>query len=204
VAKPSAFRALIAVLKKRWRIDYPFICPLKESRGTLPKASSFYVGVARPSGLHVFLHFQHSNKAWEVGQFTINVILTQDDNNPEHREPRGQWGTQLEGSHRIGFFLGRKDKWWHLRDDAPAIVTQEWRPTSYADLEVVLREAVDDVSRDVLAALRMLGIAGPQTVGDMLHGRVGRINSGGKECLSEDCGEKFTDYLEQKKAEGRL
>ncbi len=48
------------------------------------------------------------------------------------------------------------------------------------------------------------GANGAQTLGDLLRGRVGRINSGGKERLSEDCGKKFTDYLEQKKAEGRL
>ncbi|HLN33145.1 MAG TPA: hypothetical protein VK395_35775 [Gemmataceae bacterium] len=44
----------------------------------------------------------------------------------------------------------------------------------------------------------------PQTLGELLEGKVGRINSGGKERFSENCAEKFTDYLEQKRTEGRL
>ena len=39
----------------------------------------------------------------------------------------------------------------------------------------------------------------PKTLADLFAGRVGRIQSGGKERLSEDCGAAFTDYLEEKK-----
>jgi len=46
--------------------------------------------------------------------------------------------------------------------------------------------------------------SGQQTMADLFAGRTGRIRSGGKEELSESCGEKFTDYLEEKRAEGRL
>ena len=42
-----------------------------------------------------------------------------------------------------------------------------------------------------------------KTLAEKLVGRVGRINSGETD-LSENCGEKFTDYLEAKKREGRL
>ena len=42
-----------------------------------------------------------------------------------------------------------------------------------------------------------------QTLADKLVGRVGRIHSG-QGNLSETCGEKFTDYLEAKRREGRL
>ena len=38
-----------------------------------------------------------------------------------------------------------------------------------------------------------------RTLADLFAGRVGRIRSGGKERLSEGCGEKFTDYLEDKR-----
>ena len=38
-----------------------------------------------------------------------------------------------------------------------------------------------------------------QTLADLFAGRVGRVRSGGKERLSEECGAAFTDYLEEKK-----
>ncbi len=46
--------------------------------------------------------------------------------------------------------------------------------------------------------------ATPKTLADMFAGRVGRIKSGGKENLSEDCGKKFADCLEEKRSAGRL
>ncbi len=45
---------------------------------------------------------------------------------------------------------------------------------------------------------------GPKTLADLFAGRVGRIQSGAKERLSEACGEKFTDYLEAKRRAGHL
>lgn len=39
----------------------------------------------------------------------------------------------------------------------------------------------------------------PKTLADLFAGRVGRIQSGGKERLSEECGSTFTDHLEEKK-----
>jgi len=47
-------------------------------------------------------------------------------------------------------------------------------------------------------------IDGPRTLADLFVGRVGRIRSGGKEHLSEECGTKFTDYLEEKRKAGHL
>ncbi len=44
----------------------------------------------------------------------------------------------------------------------------------------------------------------PKTLADLFAGRVGRIQSGGKERLSEECDEKLTDYLEEKRSAGRL
>ena len=45
---------------------------------------------------------------------------------------------------------------------------------------------------------------GAKSLADLLAGHIGRIHSGGRETLSENCGERFTDYLEQKRREGRL
>ncbi len=45
---------------------------------------------------------------------------------------------------------------------------------------------------------------GPRTLADLFVGRVGRIRSGGTERLSEECGAKFTDYVEAKRRGGCL
>lgn len=44
----------------------------------------------------------------------------------------------------------------------------------------------------------------PRTLADLFAGRVGHIQSGGKGRLSEECGAKFTDYLEEKRKAGHL
>jgi hypothetical protein len=44
----------------------------------------------------------------------------------------------------------------------------------------------------------------PKTLADLFAGRVGRMRSGGKETLSENCGEKYAAHLEQKRREGHL
>jgi len=44
----------------------------------------------------------------------------------------------------------------------------------------------------------------PRTLADLFSGRVGRIRSDGKERLSEECGRKLTDHLEEKRRAGHL
>ena len=43
-----------------------------------------------------------------------------------------------------------------------------------------------------------------KSLADLFAGRIGRIGSGGKEALSRNAGQKFTDYLEEKRREGTL
>jgi len=165
ISKRSAFRAFIAALKKQWRLTFPFVHRLTEPTGGLPMASTFYAGAAKPSGWHVFLWFQHSDKPWRVGQFTINVILSADQCSPlRGRDPptEGLAAQSGEGSYRIGHVLIGKDKWWYLKDYPPDPLAPrlkaEWRPTTYADFDRLIREAVADVSRDVEAVFRILGL----------------------------------------------
>ena len=44
----------------------------------------------------------------------------------------------------------------------------------------------------------------PRTLADMFEGYIGLIHSDGQDRLSEDTGEKFTDYLEAKRRAGHL
>jgi len=52
--------------------------------------------------------------------------------------------------------------------------------------------------------LRVEPATGPATLADLFAGRVGHIRSDGRQRLSEECGEKFTDYLEEKRRAGHL
>lgn len=45
---------------------------------------------------------------------------------------------------------------------------------------------------------------GTENLADLFAGRIGRVRSGGAERLSEDCGEKFADYVIEKRNAGRL
>jgi Domain of unknown function (DUF4304) len=163
MATRSVYRDFISAIKKHWRSESPSICPIKESFGPImPKASTFHAGMSKPSGMHVFFNFQHSSKSWEVGQFTINVILSRGEGPPEGSfgpfPPEGS-DPFREGSYRIGLLVGQKDKWWHLKDDPAPILTQAWRPSSYDDQPTVISEAVVSVDREIRAVLRRFGMA---------------------------------------------
>ena len=155
--KKSLFREFIASLRKRWKAEHPSIRPLAEARGRLPKASTFYAGVINGSDKHVYLNFQHSSKSWEVGRFTINIVLSSDELNPDLYF-QGEWtGSDFkDGSYRIGHLIGEKDKWWHLKQDDDSVLTEAWRPTSYEKSASVISEAIDNVTSDVLRTLTLL------------------------------------------------
>ena len=68
---------------------------------------------------------------------------------------------------------------------------------------------IDWIAVHLLEARRKKEIEGERmshdrTLADLFTGRVGRIRSGGKERLSEECGAKFTDYLVEKRRSGHL
>src|ERR1700739_4665476 len=128
MAEKSIFREFITTLRKQWKKERASIRPLAEPRGKLPKASTFYAGVNRFSGQHVYLYFQHSCKSWEVGRFTINVVLSMDEQNPEMSRPDRPASHFGDSYHRIGHLVGTKDKWWHLRQDDDPIITEAHSP----------------------------------------------------------------------------
>jgi hypothetical protein len=43
-----------------------------------------------------------------------------------------------------------------------------------------------------------------KSLADLLEGHIGTINSGGNEALSQNTGDRFTEYVVQKRREGRL
>ncbi len=162
MAEKSVFRGFMAALKKRWKAEVPSIRPISETLGQLPKASTFYAGASSRSGQHVYLYFQHSNKAWQVGQFTINVVLAVDASKPMMVIGDRSGDNFRDGYYRIGHLVGKKDKWWHLKPDDDPITGHGWRPSSYDNPDVVFSEAIADVTRDVLSAMQLLGVTEDQ------------------------------------------
>lgn len=108
--KRSVFRDFISALRKHWRTELPEVRPVKVLLGPMmPKARTFYAGFAPALGMHVFVNFQHSPMAWQVGQLTINMILSRSPGAPE------SWGSGFppddgvsfaEGNFRISGLLG--------------------------------------------------------------------------------------------------
>jgi hypothetical protein len=110
MAKRSVFRDFVTAIRKHWQTELPDVRPITDTLGPqLPKASSFYAGVAQPANLHVFVNFQHSPKAWEVGCFTVNFLLVTDPERvreilaPRYKSVDGV--RYREGSYRIGDLL---------------------------------------------------------------------------------------------------
>jgi hypothetical protein len=178
MAKSSTFRRFVTALKRHWKVVLPDVKPLKEGCGHLPKASSFDAGIIPAFGQRVYLEFQTTWK--EAGYFTINFIVADPGREVSGITQFADWkaGQRLEhGGHRISHFLGdrRHDKWWHLRDverggwgDNLADETElrlrlslregNWTAASYAEEEKVIEGAVADVTRDVKAALIVIGV----------------------------------------------
>ena len=106
MGKPSIYQQFMTGLKRHWRTALPDVKPLTEKRGHLSKASSFFAGMSPLAPYFVYLHFKtHSNIG---GRFTINVILSKDEENPVIWADLG--GTAVIGkftkdANRIGRFL---------------------------------------------------------------------------------------------------
>ena len=162
MAKQSVFRDFIAALKHHWRSELPGVTGIAHASGSaMPKASTFYLGFARQLELHVFANFQHSNKSWEVGSFTINIILAKDRVAPTDcglKFPPDDGVSFVEGCYRVGSLLHGKDKWWQLKATRNLASRDAWRASSYSNPERVLTEAVIDVTQDVLAVVSLFKI----------------------------------------------
>ncbi len=164
------FAALIAALKKQWELTFPSVHALARPAGRLPcpVESTFDAGTATPSGWQVFLWFQPADQSAKVDDFTLNVILCANPDAPPTKTdpPKEEFARQSsEGVYRIGPLVDGKDKWWHLQADDPTRLVPrliaDWRPTTFADFDVVLRETVADVTRHVAEVLRQLKIIEP-------------------------------------------
>jgi hypothetical protein len=165
MAKPSMFRDFMKALRKAWKSLLPTVKPVDDSNcGAMPKSSSFYAGVAPPSGLHVFVKFDPSPKSWQVGQFKVAFILSK-----RLREPK-LWALPsapddpalfTEGCYYLIHKKVRKHwcgKIWHLENNEASVLEAPWFASSYADPDVVISEAIADVTQELQEALKRIGL----------------------------------------------
>ena len=108
------------------------------------------MGISTAFQKHVVVTFQASLKPWRVGEFTINVHISNDfelfNLDPFARERFAQFDV---GFYRLSSMSDR-DKWWCLEPvTSESQFDEYWRPSSYDDDSLVVQEALADVRSDL-------------------------------------------------------
>ena len=157
----SVFQTFISEFARHLKTAYPFAQRLDKSFDVnIPKASSFYFGVSPMYGKHVIITFQHAPKSWDVGQFSINVHISEvfapaADNWNRWKDRYTTFG---DGFYRLATAAGLPDLWWCLLPDAEnrprdTSTGHLWEPDSYDDPAAVIQQAVREVCQFLEAHL---------------------------------------------------
>jgi hypothetical protein len=159
VETPSLFTPFVRALRQHWKTRLPTLQELDRDLGpALPKDTSFLAGPTF-TGLTLYINLQPSSKPWQVGEFTVNLLLAGPEGSfPDTSAQVRDFKYPPAGVYRIGIVLYRKDKWWHLAETDGSPLRLSWRATSYGDLDSVREEAVEDVTADVRRILDLMGV----------------------------------------------
>ncbi len=147
MAEKGIFTKFVSAFWKTTKSKYPFVQRMDESFAHgIPKSSSFYLGISPIYKKHVIINFQHSNKPWEIGLFTINLhISTQFEVTSHFNLGRDEYINFQDGLYRLPLAVG-DGKWWQLKPlDNEAIFGVHWKPSTYTSEDIVIQEAVKDV-----------------------------------------------------------
>lgn len=149
MAEKGMFVKFMSALKKHFKSHYPFVKQLERSLDvSIPKSSSFYLGVSPKYHKHVVINFLHESKPWRVGQFSIYIHISTQYQLAEDFSPRTEKFESFgDGLYYAPPLLIGMGKYWCLSptthsDDGYTIY---WKPTSYDSEEVVIKEAIADV-----------------------------------------------------------
>lgn len=151
----GTFPKFVKFFASHMRQRYPFIEPLDRALGgRLPKASTFYVQRPSEGKKCVFLNLQPSQKAWEVGQFTVNVqVSDKAESVPHSRLSLAEFQALENGQYRLNSVAAGRDKWWCLLPPGRGVRTSEgleyWRAPRYDNDDVVFHQAFEDVRTDL-------------------------------------------------------
>jgi hypothetical protein len=148
-AEKGMFVKFMSAFKKHLKLQYPFVKQLEKSLDvSIPKSSSFYLGLSPRYNKHVIINFLHESKPWRIGQFSIYIHISTQYQLTENFSP---WSENFEsfcdGLYYAPPLLIGKGKYWCLKpttrsDDGYTIY---WKPSSYDSDEVVIKEAIADV-----------------------------------------------------------
>ncbi|WP_162042537.1 hypothetical protein [Undibacterium sp. YM2] len=150
MAEKKIYAKFIAAFWKSAKERYPSIKRLdKPFCSAIPKSSSFYLGLHPNLGKHILIVFQASNKSWQVGEFAINIHISEKFEPTSNFHPKeGEFEQFTDGYYRFPSVIGR-DKWWCLNPtslDSPLqSLIDYWRPGSYEVEDIIIQEAVRDV-----------------------------------------------------------
>lgn len=176
MASTSIYQQFLRAVRSRISRDYPYVKRFSEAIAeTIPKSSSFLFGRSPIYDKYVSLHFQHNARPWGAGQVTINVAIFRSFSKVGSLQHFRDYSSAEEGTYRLGAECRGHDVWWCLKDRDrsfdgqmkgilkgfdPRVADQKffdgkWRPSSFDDPEVVVREALDDIfpmiERDLVA-----------------------------------------------------
>ncbi|MFZ6781314.1 hypothetical protein ACO0LD_31140 [Undibacterium sp. Ji83W] len=150
MAEKKIYAKFIAAFWMVARGKYPFIKKLdKPFCPAIPKSSSFYLGLHHKLEKHILINFQPSNKSWQVGEFTINIHISEKFEPTSNFHPKGgEFERFADGFYRYPSVINR-DKWWCLNctslDSSLQSLIDYWRPSSYEVEDIIIQEAVQDV-----------------------------------------------------------
>jgi len=166
MTKASIYQRFVRAVWARLKQDHPFVTRLDRPLCVaIPRSSSFYAGRSPMNGKHFLFDFQHSPKPWQGGQFTINVHISTELEATDNFSAFSGYEDATDGYYRLASACLGFDKWWCLKDrdrsfddemrrtlpnfdpaiDDEEFFRQNWRPSSYEDPELVIREALEDV-----------------------------------------------------------
>jgi len=155
MAEKGIYVRFMSALRKDIVKRYPFVHKVEKAFDlSMPKSSTFYLGLSPRYGKHVIVVFYHDPKSWNVGMLNIMVHISTD------YAVTKNWDARMEGYETFedgfygmptnaaglepGYF---KHKYWLLKplDKERYRLAYYWRPSSYDSDEQVIREAMVDV-----------------------------------------------------------
>lgn len=149
MAEKGMFVKFMSAFKKHIKTHYPFVKQLEKSLdASIPKNSSFYLGVSPNYNKHVIINFLHESKPWRVGQFSVYVHISNEYKLVDSFDPRYEEFDRFgDGLFNISIAFTGRNRTWCLNptDRTDDNLWTYWQPTSYDSDEVVIKEAIADV-----------------------------------------------------------
>ena len=162
----SIYQQFLQAVWQRLKREHPYVKRFTETNPvTISKSASFLIGRSPTHDKCFILNFQYNAKPWGAGQFTINIVVCSDFSQIDSLPHFQNYARAESGTYRLGTECHGYDVWWCLKDRDRSFDGQmagilknfdaaqadrkffdgKWRPSSFENPEVVIREALDDI-----------------------------------------------------------